>query len=84
MGNDELRKGREREKEMSMSKFHLSLTWRGTQVEHRATLVQDPKLTVELNELEGRTRAVAVVAEVFFFGGERRDEFFWLLGHRFR
>ena len=71
------------EEKMLMSKF-IPLTWRGTQVEHRATLVQDPKLTVELNELEGRTRAVAVVAEVFFFGGERRDEFFWLLGHRFR
>ena len=71
MGNDELRKGREREKEMSMSKFHLSLTWRGTQVEHGAALVQDPELTVELDELEGRTGAVAVLV-FFFYRGEKR------------
>ena len=50
------------------------LTWRGAQVEHGAALIQNTELTVELDELEGRSGAVAVL-----MGGREggeKDEFF--------
>ena len=59
--------------EMLMSEFSI-LTWRGTQVEHGAALVQDPKLAVELDELEGRTGAVAVVVVVVELFFEEREK----------
>jgi len=64
-------RGRDARRRKTETSQLLFLTWRGTQVQHGAALVQDPELAVELDELEGRTGAVAVCVMFFCWREEK-------------
>lgn len=67
-------RGRDARRRKTETSQLLFLTWRGTQVQHGAALVQDPELAVELDELEGRTGAVAVCVMFFLLERGEGDE----------